>query len=288
VLQPSRGLTATALAAVTALEQEVLAHDGGRLKLEPGVLATRPDDRVQDLLWWEDDRLVGYVGLQRFGTHPVELAGMVAPDARRRGVGTALLDAALGLLADLDDRRPPLLVVPAGHVGGRALARSRGARHAHDEHALALTGDPAPGVDDPRLTLAPAGPADVDDVARVLAAGFGQPAGDVAAALAAQTDRERTWVGRLDGAAVVTLRLSLLDGPDGPRGAVHGFAVDPAHQGRGLGRVALRRTCTHLRAAGAVAVGLEVETSNDRALGLYRSVGFEPVGGEEYWALPAP
>ena len=41
-----------------------------------------------------------------------------------------------------------------------------------------------------------------------------------------------------------------------------------------------------LRQAGARQVGLEVEVDNDRALGLYTSVGFTQVTTEDYYALP--
>ena len=57
-------------------------------------------------------------------------------------------------------------------------------------------------------------------------------------------------------------------------------------RGRGVGREALERVCRELFDAGADRVGLEVEVANDRALGLYTSVGFEPVATEDYYALP--
>lgn len=282
MLERSRGLTDDARAAIGDLERTVVAHDGGRLKLEHGVLRSRPDDRVQDLLWCDDGRLLGFLGLYRFGEHPLELAGMVHPQARRRGIGAALLDAGVGLAAEQGVDRA-LVVVPSVSEAGRALVRRRGATLAHAEHALALGGDPTPGPADRRVTMAPAEVADADEVARVLAAGFGEPVRDMTAQLAAETGAERTWAVRHDGVVVATLRVTR----DGALGAVHGFAVDPAWQGRGTGRDVLRRACTDLRAAGVRRVTLEVETTNDRALGLYLDVGFERVATDEYWSLPA-
>ena len=106
---------------------------------------------------------------------------------------------------------------------------------------------------------------------------------DLAARLAAETGAERTWVVRRDGVVVGSLRITR----DGALGAVHAFVVDPAWQGRGIGRDVLRRACTDLRAAGVRRVTLEVETTNDRALGLYLDVGFERAATDEYWSLPA-
>ena len=56
---------------------------------------------------------------------------------------------------------------------------------------------------------------------------------------------------------------------------VHTIGVDPAYQGRGVGRRLLDDLLNF--AAGAV-VHLEVRTDNESALALYRSVGFTQVG----------
>ncbi len=55
---------------------------------------------------------------------------------------------------------------------------------------------------------------------------------------------------------------------------VHTIGVDPAYQGRGIGRRLLRELLDFAR--GGV-VYLEVRTDNDAALALYRSVGFQRV-----------
>jgi ribosomal protein S18 acetylase RimI-like enzyme len=57
-------------------------------------------------------------------------------------------------------------------------------------------------------------------------------------------------------------------------------------QGRGIGRAALRQACEQLRADGARRISLDVDVANDRALGLYTSIGLTPVTTEDYFALP--
>ena len=88
-------LDSTQLAAVRALADEVVAHDGGRLKLELAHLEATPAEAA---LAHERGRLVGFGAVYVFGGAEPELAGMVAPDARRQGVGSALLES---LLPDL-------------------------------------------------------------------------------------------------------------------------------------------------------------------------------------------
>ncbi|MCV7030130.1 ribosomal protein S18-alanine N-acetyltransferase [Mycobacterium sherrisii] len=56
---------------------------------------------------------------------------------------------------------------------------------------------------------------------------------------------------------------------------VHTIGVDPAYQGRGIGRRLLEEL---LKFAGGGVVYLEVRTDNEPAIALYRSVGFEQIG----------
>ena len=48
----------------------------------------------------------------------------------------------------------------------------------------------------------------------------------------------------------------------------------------------LRRACQQLRDEGARRIGLEVAVDNERALGLYTSIGFTAVTTEDYYAIP--
>jgi ribosomal protein S18 acetylase RimI-like enzyme len=62
--------------------------------------------------------------------------------------------------------------------------------------------------------------------------------------------------------------------------------VDPAWQGRGIGRDVLRRVCRELRDEGIQRIGLEVAVENDHALRLYTSLGFTQITTEDYYGLP--
>ncbi|EMA08412.1 ribosomal protein S18-alanine N-acetyltransferase [Haloferax denitrificans] len=59
-------------------------------------------------------------------------------------------------------------------------------------------------------------------------------------------------------------------------GHVKDLAVRPAARGNGLGRRLLVQSLTAMAIAGAAVVKLEVRASNEPAIGLYRSLGFDP------------
>ncbi len=60
-------------------------------------------------------------------------------------------------------------------------------------------------------------------------------------------------------------------------GHVKDLAVHPGARGRGLGRTLLRRALGTLASEDSALVKLEVRTTNDAAIALYRSEGFEPL-----------
>jgi ribosomal protein S18 acetylase RimI-like enzyme len=278
IIEPRAGLAAADRAAIADLEARAVTADGGRLKLEWGVLNARPSDRTQDLLANHDGRLVGFLGLYGFGPEQVELAGMVDPEFRRRGIGSELLAAALPLVAEAG--YASTLLVCAHADASAAFAKARGGTFDHAEHAMLLSGPPLDGPTNPSVTLRTGTVDDIAEITRLLEAGFDHPAGDVAARLR-ETSTENLVI-ELDGVPIGYVRLTL----DGDRGGVYGFVIDPVLQGRGIGRDVLRRCCVRLADAGARQVGLEVAVDNERALGLYTSLGFERVTTEDYFVLP--
>lgn len=279
----ARGLTVAQLDAIAGLERRVVAHDGGRLKLEWGVLRERSPDEVNDLFAWEDGTLAGFCGIYAFGAVP-ELAIAVDPARRRRGIGSALLARALEVVAG---RRAAsvLLVAPRATEAGRRFAEAKGAAFDHAEHHMELGGPPAgPPAARPSaagLRLRPATDADRAAVLSILEDGFGVGAGS----FSAPSPNDLSLVVERDRDVVGAVRLSL---EDHAAAGVYGLAVRSDLRGQGIGRVALYDVCLEARRRGATKVTLEVEVENDHALGLYTSVGFELQTTEDYFALTVP
>lgn len=69
---------------------------------------------------------------------------------------------------------------------------------------------------------------------------------------------------------------------DGRRGHLSLLAVDPALQGRGLGRLLVDGVAGHCRQAGCDRVELEVFDAREELPAVYASLGFTPVGPVAY------
>jgi ribosomal protein S18 acetylase RimI-like enzyme len=302
-LTGSRGLTAEDLASIEALERSATA-DGVHLKLEWSTLRRRDPQQLSDFLWHDGGELVGFLGLYQFGPVQVEICGMVHPRRRREGIFTRLVDAAM---AEITRREVAsvLLVTDRASREASAFARSVGGVAEHSEYSMTLARAPeaaraeaaraadAQAADTaqlryPELIVRAAAPEDAGFVHLCIRLGFegadepprdpdGAPPLDV-------SDPDRvTVVFEFAGTPVGVAKISHSESGS----YIYGFAMLPEYRGRGYGHQVLSLVVADLLAAGHDDISLEVATSNDRALELYKATGFETVVTLDYYALPS-
>ena len=284
-LRAEPGLGPDRLAQIDQLAADCVAADGGRLKLERRVLQTRPADQVNDFMWFDEDVLVGFLGIYGYRPDQVELCGMVHPSSRRQGIFSRLFEAAI---AEVRLRGVPeaLLVVDRLYEGGTAFARHLGAEIEHSEHRMVWRREPAEFTPDPSVKMREATRSDIAFIIKCLTEAFDFPAE------ALEAEEEDTLARRYPGTYVIeragelvgTIRVER----DGRSADIYGFAVSPPFQGQGIGRQVLSGLARDLGAEGTERVGLEVSCTNDSALGLYLSCGFEVTGTEDYYAVNLP
>jgi N-acetylglutamate synthase len=80
----------------------------------------------------------------------------------------------------------------------------------------------------------------------------------------------------VDGSAIVGVALC---GHDGRRGHIYHLAVDPAYQGRGLGKRLLDECLDGLRTAGVQRVIILVADDNQRGAEFWKRYGWEKIPG---------
>ena len=139
--------------------------------------------------------------------------------------------------------------------------------------------DPLPIVESARLTLRPAGEADVDALLELLlepevAAWWGRYD---AARVRSELDEVRSWAIEVDGAVAGWLHADEEADPDWPSVAFD-ILVATRLRGEGYGREALRAAVRHFVARGHHRFTIDPVTENARAIRAYTAVGFRPVG----------
>ncbi len=270
---------------VRALLERAGAADGVAPISEQAVLSLREPDTARHLLGLRDETVIGYANLvPAHGEHPAMAEVAVDPAARGIGYGTELVAAAL----------------EAGGAGARVWAHGNlpAARAVSGRLGLTIarelwqmrrdlaTGElPELAVPQGILLRTYAGPDDDAELLRVNNAAFAwhpEQGGWTEREIAVR--RDEPWFdpaglflavdagdpGRLLGFHWTKVHTEL----DPPLGEVYVVGIDPAAQGRGLGRLLTLAGLHYLRDRGLGAVLLYTEADNAAAVHTYTRLGF--------------
>jgi mycothiol synthase len=276
---------------VRALAQAAADHDGvPPLSEQPLLQLESGPDAVHLLTRTDDESLVGYAQLDLGAPDTAGAELVVAPAARRSGVGRGLLEAARQV-AEQDPTAPRTLRVWAhGDLpAARALAATAGMSVVRelwqmtvdlDEHpvdgSVPLPGGVTvrafvPGQDEePWRWLNARAFAHHPEQGRLtredLAARMAEPWFDPAGFLLAERD------GVLLGS--VWTKVHPADGDDDAVGEIYVVGVDPDAQGLGLGSALTRLGLAHLASCGLRRVMLYTDADNTVAVRTYTRAGF--------------
>jgi mycothiol synthase len=218
-------------------------------------------------LWTSDDAFALLRGTD------LDLA--VAPGVRGRGVGSALAEAALA--------EAPADVTAwshADHPAARVLAQRFGFTATRE--LWVMTRDVAPVEVPPvdGVTIRGYRESDADEVLRVNAAAFAHhpeqgsmDAADLAERMAQPWFDPAGLLVADTGSGLLAFHWTKQH--DSGHGEVYVVAVDPAAQGRGLGKAITAAGLAHLAALGVRRILLYVESDNAPAIATYSKLGFE-------------
>ncbi|WP_276356057.1 GNAT family N-acetyltransferase [Cohnella caldifontis] len=287
-IRPVNRLTEEQLKQVKALARLCDETDGITLKLNLDMLEERDPEETNDWLCVADGRIVGFLGMYVFTKKEAEISGMVHPDYRKRGVFAELLKAA----AEESRRRgipELLLIVQRGSESGQAFAKGVGSDYRFSEYGMELAEEhrgekPTSKASASRVALRRALQADLELAARMDAEGFGESIEEARAFVETtmKSEGRQLWIAELEGVPIGKLTILESGG-----GFIYGFTVLPAFRGQGHGRAILAQAIGRILALGLPGrPALEVAAGNDRALGLYKSLGFEERSVNDYYALP--
>jgi ribosomal protein S18 acetylase RimI-like enzyme len=281
-LVAKQSLTPAEVAEVRQLALLCDAYDQATIRVNWDSLAARPAEETNDFFYYRDGQLIGVLSLYVFGRSEAEASGMVHPDERRQQIFRMLTVAAI---AELRRRGIPKLIFFCDHISSTGIAalEALGAQYGYAEYRMDLEAPRMPATFDARLRVERAGAADIDAVAQIIAQAFDMPANEMRRGIAKNiaSDTRHYYLARLDGTPIGALNLILGEDDAG----IFGFGVVPEQRGRGYGRQILARVIQYALAAGPRQVFLEVAPENDRALGLYQSVGFRETKRYDYYIL---
>lgn len=270
----------------------VTAHDGVSPLDEAASLAL-DGDGARHLLRLEGDRAVAYAGVLADGT----VQGMVRPEVRRRGHGTALLEAALSDRPDAGVWAHGALEGSLAFLSAAGLVETRRLLTLHRALGADAALEPVPESSLSGLTLGVFDPVrDADAWVGVNSRAFAShpeqgalTRADLDQRLAQPWfDAEDMVVARRDGTLIGFVWVKReRPGATDADAEIYVVATDPAVQGHRIAAVLMATALRRLAEGGAPGVELYVEADNTAALRLYERWGFEVSGRDVQMRRPA-
>jgi len=275
-------LTDPDIAAITNLIAVCNIHEGLRVRVKPDMLSQRPENAVNDFMYYEHGKLVGYLAGDSWGSREKELTGIVHPDYRRRGIFSMLFETARETYTQADAERL-VLVCEHSSPSGQAWIATTGAAHDFSEHEMVL------GTFHERrrvmegLEVRLTREEDIEPIVTLLATDTGNET-DVRAwvsYLIAHPEQSNFFMATLHGKPLGTIRLD----DRGDEMGIYGFEVRLGYRGLGYGRQIMEHVIRYSHSKYPKPIMLDVETTNTNAVGLYHSIGFEIRTTYDYFGL---
>jgi len=293
-------LDVTVYEQITKLQDSCSKVDKTSLKLELDYKSKASEGsqsdqikHINEFLYYNHEKLVGYMGICSFGGSDLEVNGMVHPDYRRRGIFTKLFQ----LVKEEWTRRrgsKMLLLSDSQSASGTEFLKTTGAEFEFAEYEMYL--DKKKTVDKPEsnIVLRKATNADALEIARQNKIYFGDVHEEISEessenvedkAVIMPEDEEKRgmliYIAEVDNEIVGKVHLEV----NKKLGGIYGLGVLPAHRRKGYGRELLIKSVENLLDRGCDDVMLQVVTENKKALDLYLDCGFKEVSTMNYYHI---
>lgn len=273
----SKGLSGAVRTQIKALEKVCSETEPLCMKLNWDMLEMRLENEVNDLLWYEDGCLVGYLGLYCIGgnTEEIEMTGMVHPEYRRRGIFSKLFSEAVAISRDRSAGRI-LLIAERQSLSGARFAEKEGLTYRFSEYRLSCDSFQVIQDSIAGFSLRPAVITDIAFLNHLDETCFGS-------AFPGSYDERLHFVevAAFNGRDIGKIGLDYEAG----LGYIFGVCILPEFRDRGYGRAMFTEILKKHFTDHSTPVILEVAVTNDNALSLYKSCGFNERTIYDYFEL---
>jgi len=273
--------------AVAQLERICYERERTVLKLELGfkrhIMANSKDENlINDILYYIDGVLVGYISIFTMGSMTeAELNGVVHPDYRQQGVFKELHAEAMKVCRERRFKHMLLLSDKNSKIGVDFI-KSLGIRYHHTEYQMEQKGlCDLPTTDNIALRMAE--DKDIKAIWEMDIDYFGLSVESEPEDLEKLDENHLVYMIELGGKVIGKIRVEYAQGVS----FIYGFGILPEYRGRGYGKETLIKTLKLINRQGIKKVELEVESSNENALKLYKSCGFDETSVMEYYLYKA-
>jgi ribosomal protein S18 acetylase RimI-like enzyme len=278
----SKGLSEKQLNEIRELADIVNKHDNISMKLNWDFLTSRPENEVQDFLYYENGHFVGYLAIYIFNKKEAEVSAMVHPEYRDQHIFHALLQASI---IECKNRNLNELLFMCDHASKSGIGALKRLQTKYDfsEYLMDFNIEKLSTVHTNEITLRTATYEDIDTLVNIDRQCFKLPKDQLEGIIKGQFEQSAQLQFLAEKSNVPIGKICVLT--NSTPTYIFGFAVFPEYQGRGYGSEILTKTIQLLIDQGMEDISLEVAVKNDNALQLYKKAGFVPRTTYDYYRL---
>ena len=263
--------------------QNCQQHDGSLIPIYKTILSEKRTMNCNTLLY-EQEHLIGFLSPFFFYDDACEIALMVAPSHRKKGLASHLLKTILPLL---HNKHMKHLIFSTSHNPHDAWLKNLGFNYKSSEYEMQRTLTFVHEINrtyPPTLTIRPATIEDIPDLSTIDQACFQSQRPDMHTRFENLLHRPnyQLFIIQLDGVTIGKAHLRLSTN----QSHITDVAILPTYQGKGYGSALLHYCINYSLQNSINNIYLEVETSNSHALNLYKRLGFTITNAYNFWSTP--
>jgi ribosomal protein S18 acetylase RimI-like enzyme len=272
---------------INKLQRLCVEVDKVALKLELDYKLSKAEGNVDNLkeinefMYYDGDKLVGYVGVCNFGGADLEVNGMVHPEYRRNGVFKSLFSL---VKDELKKRKLAkiLLLSDRNSISGQEFIKATGASFVNSEYEMFLRNKVKPTIAR-AVVLRRATNKDAKEIAMQNSIYFNVEFKEEDIFMPEEEEKcgITIYIAEINNKIIGKVHLEVRDGV----GGIYGLGVVPEYRGKGYGRELLTLAIEKLKEKNPKDIMLQVAARNKNALDLYKSCGFEETSTMDYYEI---
>ena len=285
-IKQSGGINRVDYEKIKALEKICVEYEPTTLKLEleyklsTSSQENRNGDDRNEFMFYDNEMLIGYIGISQFSGGPLEVNGMVHPDYRRMGVFSRLYSL---VKEEWHKRGAQDMLLLSDHrsLSGLEFIKHTEAHYDNSEYEMFLLGEPGEKDALKNLNLREALNKDAKEISEQNELYFHVKSNGQKLPEEEAKHGMFSYIAETNNVTIGKVHLEVQDGI----GGIYGLGVLPEHRRKGYGREVLMRAVEKLQEKQSQRIMLQVAVKNKNALELYRSCGFEVTSTMDYFKL---
>lgn len=274
---------------INDLRKTCIEYDNTYLKLEIDFKLSNPKKNnqgknlnINEFMFYDSNKLIGYVGICDFGGDSLEVNGMVHPDYRRRGIFTKLISL-VKYEFNKRDTTEMLLLSDNNSISGNEFIKKLNCSYKFSEYDMNLDMDVKNELNINDIEFKRVTNNNVNKLKSLNLEFFDEY--DYEGISDYETNEgnssSATYVMEMNNVIMGKVRLEINNGT----GGIYGLEVLPNYRGNGYGRKLLILSINKLKESNINIVTLQVAAENKKALNLYKSCGFKENYTMNYYSI---